>query len=79
MSFFHFPLITIKSLTALDKSSFLASMLSLKTKAFYDSVYVIMNQNKSQIKEEVRLLHFRKYCFSYNWKLCIHVGYREIC
>lgn len=65
----HFPLATVKFLTALSNSSFLASVLSLKTKPSCDSGCVIMNQDKSQVKGELRWLQmnsFRKYCFFYN-------------
>lgn len=50
----HFPLVTIKSLTALDNSSFLASLLLLKTKPSCDTVYAVMNQDRSQVKRELR-------------------------
>lgn len=69
MSFLHFPLATIKSVTALDNSSFLASVPSLKTKPSCDSVCVITNRDKSQVKGVLGLPQTsssRKYCFSYN-------------
>lgn len=55
MSPLHFPLATVESLTALGNSSFLASVLSLKTKPSCDSVCVIMNQDKSQVKRGARM------------------------
>lgn len=63
--FLHFPLAAIKSLTAPDNSSFLASAPSLKTKPSCYSVYVIMSQkqSKNKIKKE------RKNSDCYKWVL----------